>query len=331
MPTVADVRTRLHSTDGSEVAWAAFDAATFHMPEVVPDLIAVLEARSYIDPGARNYLVAALLDALIQAQIPRGVPIQGTLDPTTFAQFVEDWPVQTLILFGRIGPERDGILLDLLPRSSGKVWWGVANLLVYRRVPGFAAEVLHGVELNLEIRVTDPGIGSGGGIGGGMYADCCPMGDQLRPRSYPPEAVYDFTENVPGAIVLSRGPRPVYYTRRLTTDPIGRVRRSRIDPGPDVDTRLDYINALLGGFAEPDLRSHMRANIEWQDEQTFLTRVEMERSLVERRYQQMLERLISYGGMSRQEAHDLPLRLNVQVSDDRTSPTSPLPIIPPAH
>src|SRR5215510_6924250 len=102
-PSLADVRARLHSVVGAEVAWAAFDAATFRMRAVMPDLIAVLEAPPSIDGRERDYLIAALLDALVQAGEIHGLgPVP---DPTTLAQLFEQWPAQTLILFGRIGSE----------------------------------------------------------------------------------------------------------------------------------------------------------------------------------------------------------------------------------
>ena len=65
-PTVEDVRARLHSTNPPDVAWAAFDAATFQMREVAPDLIAVLDTPPELEERIRDPLISAVLDALVQ-------------------------------------------------------------------------------------------------------------------------------------------------------------------------------------------------------------------------------------------------------------------------
>jgi hypothetical protein len=57
-PTAADVRARLHSRNAAEVAWAAFDAATYQMREVAPDLIAV--DLGYLTAEETNSLPLAL-------------------------------------------------------------------------------------------------------------------------------------------------------------------------------------------------------------------------------------------------------------------------------
>jgi hypothetical protein len=87
VPAAGDVRARLHSSDPADVAWAAFDAATFQLREVVPDLIAALESPASAQPQARDYVVAAVLDALIQlrggARFPARTPdpSPATLQP----------------------------------------------------------------------------------------------------------------------------------------------------------------------------------------------------------------------------------------------------------
>jgi hypothetical protein len=299
------------------------------MRAVLPDLIEVLEAPPNIDAREKDYLIATLLDALVEAAETPGPDSQVPApNPTTLALLFEQWPTQTLILFGRIGAERDGMLLNLLPLSSGQTWFGIANLLLARKpVPGFAAEVLHGVKLNLEIAVMDPNAGIGGGTRGGVYNERHPDFDQWRPRSYPPEVVYEFAGNISGAVVLSTGPRPVYYLRRISTGPVVR-RYPPLRGGPDASARLDYVNAILGPWYHPVLRDRMLATIEWRDEQTLLTEVERERSLIEQGYQGMLDLLISQGHLTTREAGDVPLQLNVQIVDHRASPSSPLPLIP---
>jgi hypothetical protein len=207
VPTAADVRARLHSSNPAEVAWAAFDAATFQMSEVAPDLIAVLDTPPEVEERIRYPLISAVLDALIQlrgtGRFPARVPgpAHAILD-----RYHARWPVQTLILLSAPVPGR-GETLERWLRSttSGLEWYAAANELLKESAPtrGVAADLLNGVKLTLEISVSDDGtsggIGSGLGRGSGV-AD----GIGENPRGFPPHVVYDFeSSHTPGSILLS--------------------------------------------------------------------------------------------------------------------------------
>src|SRR5690349_12448414 len=152
IPTAADVRARLHSTNAAEVAWAAFDAGALHLTEVASDLVDVLDSPAGTPGPQRDYLVAAVLDGLIQLQGTRRFPASSrTPSPATLDRYHRRWPVQTLLLMTARGPER-GEILESWFRSaeSGLEWIGIANLLVETGAHGFASDLLQGVTLTLQ-------------------------------------------------------------------------------------------------------------------------------------------------------------------------------------
>jgi len=151
-PDAAAVRTRLHSASASEAAWAAFDAGTFQIKQAVPDLIAVLDSPPAAAEHERDYLVAAILDALIQIHARPGASLLPALAPADRpTRYYARWPVQTLILLDCVGPEAGPVLLELLHDATGYPWYAFANLLLTRPQPGFAAELLKGLKLELRL------------------------------------------------------------------------------------------------------------------------------------------------------------------------------------
>jgi hypothetical protein len=124
----ADIRAQLRSASPSQVAWAAFDAGTYQLHEAVPELIAVLESPPPAADREQQYIVAAVLDALVQIRgIPSGLLPPPAVPASILSRYYTRWPVQTLILLGRAGPERDPILRNLLRTASGYRWYAIAN------------------------------------------------------------------------------------------------------------------------------------------------------------------------------------------------------------
>jgi hypothetical protein len=244
-PSAADVRTRLHSSVPLEVAWAAFDAATFQIREVAPDLIAVLGTPPEAEPRSRDYLIAGVLDALIQLQGTHSFPANlATPQPGVLERYHERWPVQTLILISAAGPQPCASLERWLRSArSGLEWFAIANVLL-RENPsphGFAADLLNGVKPTLSISVSDDGLA---GFGSGSFAAGVVDGIGENPRGFPPHAVYEFESESIGSTVLSTGPRTTCYSRRVTTEfQFGLARR--IEGWPTIDNRLAYVNALV--------------------------------------------------------------------------------------
>jgi len=320
-PTVADVRVRLHSTSPVDVSWAAFDAATFQLRDVAPDLLAVLETPPEADAITSDALVAAVLDALIQlrgtARFRARVPVPP---PATLDRYHARWPVQTLILMSAAAaPERGEVLERWFGSTrSGLEWYAIANLLLKESAPprGFAAHVLTGVKLTLAISVTDgsipAGIGSGVGFGAGV-AD----GIGQNPRGFPPHAVYDFeSARTPGSILLSTGPKDAFYSRRVTNDFQFGV-ATLLVATPSVDTRLDYLNAIVARRDRFALQEHTSVEIKWRDERALRAEIARNQKKIADEYDRMLRVLMNLGYLTADEANSVPLMLNTDIHDLR--------------
>lgn len=98
IPTPSDLTARLGSSSPAVVAWAAFQAGTFQVKEVVPSLVAALESPPTGSLEERDYAAAAILDALIQIRSVRGEPRGPQAPATAVAPSFDRWPIQTLIL-----------------------------------------------------------------------------------------------------------------------------------------------------------------------------------------------------------------------------------------
>jgi hypothetical protein len=333
---VEDVRARLHSTNPADVAWAAFDAATFQMREVAPDLIAVLDTPPEVEERIRYPLISAVLDALIQlrgtGRFPAGVtgPAPAILD-----RYHARWPVQTLILLSapvstRVSlpvPGR-GETLERWLRSatSGLDWYAAANELLKESAPprGFAADLLNGIKLTLEISVSDDG--TSGGIGSGALGRSVGVADGIgeTPRGFPPHAVYDFElRRTPGSILLSTGPQDAFYSRRVTNDFQFGV-ATVFEGWPSVDIRLDCVNALGARRYRFYLKERTSVNLKWRNEQTLRADIAREQKKISDEYERMLQALMNAGDLTAEEANTMPLALNTQIDDVRTDRKRPL-------
>ncbi|HEY1306073.1 MAG TPA: hypothetical protein VGF24_21115 [Vicinamibacterales bacterium] len=315
----------MHSTIDAEVAWAAFDAGTFQLRDAVPDLIAILESPPGTDARTRDYLIAAVLDALIQLRDSNFArPRLAVPSATTLERHYARWPIQVLLLMSEAAPERAIILERWLQTARGLQWYAIANLLLNEKPApsGFANDLLNDVELRLEVDVADDGIGigSGGGRGSGV-AD----GFEEQPRDFPPHAVYRF-ESGPSAnaIVLAQGPRSSYYSRRVVAEWQFFV-ATLLDGGPSTTDRLDYLNALVNRPHLFELRPSTAVTIAWKNERDLRMRIEAERQKIASEWQRMIASLVDGGYLRASEAAARPLPLEVEVRDQRKRPHRQLP------
>jgi hypothetical protein len=181
----------------------------------------------------RSAFVDVVLDALIQ--------LNARLPAPLVARYAEMRPVQSLALLTN-SIERDPTLLDLFSRTSGTLWYGLANLLLQDRAPGFAGQLLKTLQLRLNLTVSDVGQGVGSGSGSLSVGD----GIGENPAGYPPHAQYRF-EIGPrtGVVILTTGPHTVYYSRTVSTAFQYGVSEVS-EGGPSDDDRLAYLRAMLG-------------------------------------------------------------------------------------
>lgn len=320
-PTVSDVRAGLQSSSSLEVAWAMFSAGEYGYTEVLPDLLPFLETlppTTTFKDKERRTLVALLLDALIQ--------LHASVPASSVAPFFKQWPVQTLVLLGNAS-ERDPVLLDILRDTAGKseaAWVSAANLLFRSKPPGFAAQLLDGVQIELMIHVFDRqldgaaagGIGPGAGIGVGM-SDV----DNSEPADFPPYAEYKFAILArSGAVVLAEGPSIVYYVRHVTRRFPSSWSQSF---GPGSFQRLTYVAALMPGVAVPPVNSSV--DIKWRSASDFRRRVAAARTALEQSYTRMLDDLVARSLLTSDEAKQHQATVRLELQDLRTNRATKLP------
>jgi hypothetical protein len=180
--------------------------------------------------------------------------------------------------------------------------------------------VLKGLKLELSLAVVDRGSNKGGYGGSGGGSD--EFGE--NPRGFPPHAIYTFASAGPDAIVLSTGPRPVYYSRVVTTKFQYFVSRP-IKGGPNTEERLAYLDAMVRRQYRFFLNAQTSVSVEWRNERTFRARVAEERNKIAGTYERMLDLLLRGDYLTEAEARALPMDLNVEIIDHRTDRSRPLP------
>ena len=237
---LSEARDLLRSSEASDVAWGAFRAAEYRLTDLLPDVVARLEA-SPESSGDESYaLRSALVDSAVQLSAAVPAPVLRT--------YWKDFPVQSAILFAKTTGPRDDVLLDLLSSSTDLRWFALANLLVQSRPDGFIQKVLAPLHLQLDVTVSEEGRAGSGGSGGGGVGD----GVGQSPPGFPPRATYRFeSASWPGHVVLSTGPRLVYYSRSVSYAFQFGVSEAFIG-GPTGAERLTYAHACAfpaeGGF-----------------------------------------------------------------------------------
>jgi hypothetical protein len=333
-PSSTELVTRLRSPSPVTVAWAAFQAGTLQVREAVPALISTLEALPAGSQSERDYIAAAVLDALIQIHpVPGEPPGLPAVPPQTVARYLDRWPIQTLVLLGRTGPERDPVVMDFfrsLPRkqgaaafSPGQMWFALANLLAPGPPSGFAALVLRGLRLDLLVTVSDDG-NSGTGVGWASSGVADGTGE--KPDGFPPHALYRWGSAMTGDVILSTGPRTLYYSRSVSS-----ARQFPVShpsgPLPDADDRLTYLSATPGR-PQIDLKSRFYLHLAWSDVDTFRERVREEQQKIADQYSRALTDLMTGGHLTAEEVAALPLQLTTTVYDARTDRTLRLPEVP---
>jgi hypothetical protein len=221
--------------------------------------------------------------------------------------------------------DRDATLLELAGTTKGLRWFVVANALLNAKAHGFGASLLKNLRFRVLLTVSEggnTGTVDGGGAGA-MVAD----GIGANPNGFPPEALYRF-ELLPakGNIVLSTGPRTVYYSR--TVEYRAQFGISSFDiSGPTDEERFQYVTAMAG--SEWQRTSLTRSeSIRWQDAPRLIEDVRIARITAQDRYQALVAAMVSRGYLSVEEVASLskPL-IEIKLIDARNDKSIPLPDI----
>ncbi len=253
----------LNSADPRVEAWGAYLVLRDQRTDAIPVLLSMLEAYPVIPQEAsqlevdRHDAMLGVLDALIQFDAPV---------PAADAQRIyPEFPVQSLVLLARSQEDTADALLDIFRNEQRwqAAWLAVGNLLSARRAAGFAAAVIEGMTVHLQVIVTEPGVGFGGG-----QSSCCGGGSAAPKAGWPPLGVYSFggcgADVQTGATLLAGGADPAYYNRQVSSVYRGGGSSGCCHLDPDL-VREHYLSALLPASAgEPVLRAHVLHTIVWQ-------------------------------------------------------------------
>jgi hypothetical protein len=309
----------LTSSEPVTVAWGAYRAGTYHLVATIPLLQRVLESPPLsTDPLVRRELVNVLLDALLQ--------LNAALPAPLIDRFVADHPVQALALMASASG-REPVLLDRLKTAQDMPWLAIANILLQDESQGLAVHLLGTLRLRLRITVTDDSDAIVGGGAGGMAG-----GDGIgqSPVGFPPHAEYRFEIGArPGFVVLATGPRPVYYSRQVTTD--WQYGTSSVHlGGPNDRVRVDYLNAMIGrAMPGSGLQAETSENHRWTTAAALLQAVDDLRAAIVRKYDFFVSELVRFNRLSAAVAPTLPPHIDAQLVDERRDKSVPLPVVPP--
>jgi hypothetical protein len=132
-PSVETMAQQLESREPQTVAWGAYHAGAYHRADMIPRLQRILESPPVTKPFEEPAFIGVVMDALMQlnAKVPARVLLP----------YVEKRPVHAFVLLPR-ATNREGVLLELLPRLSGARWFAAANMLFDDRSPGLLAYLM---------------------------------------------------------------------------------------------------------------------------------------------------------------------------------------------
>lgn len=281
----AAVRAMMRSSDARQQAWGAWYAGRDRMHTLVPELRQVLAQRLYDTSTAGAAALDIALDGLIELKQP---PPAGMI-----AMIFQRRHVQALILASSADDDVDAFLLHVLRESTHDAWFAAANLLLHRRAPGLASELLNGLRLEVKAVLVNPGSGFRGRRPAGAGVGC---GARRGPADgLPPWPAYDLTTHArTGATVLAMGPVPVFYRRIVASAGQEPGFCDGFTDGPTADHRIQYLGAVAGieERALP-LRGYEFHSIEAQDDagvDAAIQRITMD---VARRYAQLISMVVN--------------------------------------
>ena len=296
----------LQSADPRDQAWGAWLAGVHGMRELQP-LLEVFVA-SHLASDEPSAPLDLALDALIQ--------MDAKLPPDLLAQVFERRPDEALVLLSHLDAAADPLLLSLLEREQGLVWFGIANLMLERKPAGLAKALIVGIEIEARLTVSDDGgTISGGGHGIGIGCDAAAIAPGM-----PPWASYKLSPLASaGAILLATGPKPIYYERRVSRAGEGRYAGGLFVEGPSGGDRLDYIAALGNFHSDLPLSRYEHRSVAWHGQAALSRDIEAFREDMQARYARLLQMLVGAALLTEEEAATLPATVKIGVNDARES------------
>ncbi|MFZ0818487.1 MAG: hypothetical protein WAM91_00340 [Candidatus Acidiferrales bacterium] len=327
----------LHASDPRLQAWGAYFVLRDRLKDLSPDLIALLSAHQVVEKdynspdNDQHDAIVAVLDALIQLDLK--VPVSEA------ARLYPEFPAETLLLLSKFNsaddstePEVTEALLHIFESepSSSNGWLAAGDLLASRRAPGFAALVLKGMVIHLDVGVWTPnqigGFGSGSSCCGGIFS-------HEPKKGWPEVGNYElFDCGTPGresATMLAGGKDPAYYVR--TVDALYGY-GSAGSCGCRADRKLirqHFLETLLGDDDENiPVKATVSRGIEWHDGATFVSEIlgfiQTQRDAIAQVVKELEDNLL----LTSDEAAVAMPRIEIQINDYRDGDKTPLPPLP---
>jgi hypothetical protein len=297
----AEIVRLLQSKDPVEQAWGAWFAGRDNVRQLAPDVQRVV-LRS---PGDAPFTTRVALDALIQ--------LQASVSSDFLSNVYPDHPMPALILASHSGEGADAFLLDVVRQATDLPWFAAANLLLSRShtTPRLGDAIFRDLKLTVAVYIVQSG-SRYSGAAGGMGIGCGGIG--FAP-GFPPLADYRLTPFArPGDVVLSDGPKPIYYTRVLSQAGLTPAPSSLSIGGPTADDRLSYL-ARLAGMAPEELsirgdESHSIQAKSGVDPKADIDRI---RADVQRRMARLVEHLVRLGVLTESAAtRQTPIEIRIE-------------------
>lgn len=311
-PSADTIARQLNSQDTRTVAWGAYNAGAYRRADAILRLQQILESPPVTAPSEERAFTGVVMDALIQ--------LKARVPARLLVAYVETHPVHTLVLLSN-AVDREGVLLELLPRLTGLQWFAAANMLFEDRSPGLVEHLARTVRLRLTVHVADSqnvGFGVSNGVSVGIAC-----GIAQAPSAYPPHAEYRLAFSPqPGLMVLSQGPHPVYYSRTVATSSQYAVSEAAAE-GPNDEDRVEYLRAMSPGTGLNPFRAHTVEIVAWSTADALSQRVQELRSLVERRFRSLVDRARQFRSLPPDEPLQPPIDLCIV--DQRSDKAVPLP------
>jgi hypothetical protein len=307
------------ATDPATIAWGGHLAGKYRLRETAPLLRDRLKFLREHRPGKAEVAQLVLLDGLIQsgATVPK-----AELRPLLLEG---KFRAPALILLAREPRKNADLLFQIYEKSWAKVppvvWHAAGNLLAANRISGFALRLLRDIKVDLWVYVYRPdrrmiGINHRGPMGGkfGGVSTSRPV-----PPDYPPVAVYQLqlaSEALPGNVLLAPGPRPVYYQRKVSSQPEVDLRwRTSVSPDRRHEGRRGWILQLARGHHRDVFKVFISESVTWKDREHLDQEVERIQDRIRARYREIARCLEKDGLLSDKEAAGLFLRIETEIID----------------
>jgi hypothetical protein len=334
-PSEATIENWLLSDDPRLVAWGAHEILASGNQSLTTDLLSLAVAweplsRKDADGNEtelstvqlnKRYAMAAVLDALIQMDVPVPAETLRTLAP--------DFPNAVAILLSRTNQEDAAPLaLDFYhspPPSGYGLQLVSAAMLAQHPPPGFAADLLAGIEVGANVFIVLPDSPPFGFGSAGCFS--CLMHQTLPRGTWPPLGNYSlFTESGERSLLLVSGTDSIYAARKESDtyrEPCG-------EPSLGPDQRRRLIAQMLDVSADAiPWETRLSTTIVFQSDQQFRQDLLQFIGEVERKFQTTAVALEDRGFMTSAEVEKSAPKLEIYSNDMRGAEANPIPTITP--